>query len=167
MVTAVGTQMRVAPEVGHLRALIADGYAGELLSTTLVGSGGQWRGATDAAHAYLFDANGATLLSIPLAHTLAGLCEVCPRAQRRATSPASMPADAGHPRGNAAGAKLRRRRGVARAGGCHRTVCRRNGLVRSLTGPLKTDEGEQRGEIVPVGSAHRRQIAVARLDRRQ
>ena len=77
VVAAVGTQMRVAPEVEHLRALIADGYVGEVLSTTLVGSGGQWGGQTDAAHAYLDDVrNGATLLSIPLGHTLAGFRDV-------------------------------------------------------------------------------------------
>lgn len=77
VVAAVGTQMRVAPEVEFLRQLIADGYIGEVLSTTLVGSGGQWGDETDAAHAYLYDkSNGATLLSIPLAHTLAGLQEV-------------------------------------------------------------------------------------------
>ncbi|MGY0561726.1 Gfo/Idh/MocA family protein [Luteimonas sp. A277] len=77
VVVAIGTQMRVAPEVVHLRELIAGGHIGEVLSTTLVGSGGQWGGLTDAAHAYLYDAaNGATLLTIPLAHTLAGLCEV-------------------------------------------------------------------------------------------
>ena len=70
--------MRVAPEVEYLRQLIADGYVGEVLSTTLVGSGGPWGGAeTDAAHAYLYDeSNGATLLSIPLAHTLAGMRDV-------------------------------------------------------------------------------------------
>ena len=77
VVAATGTQMRVAPEVEYLRQLIADGYVGEVLSTTLVGSGGQWGGETDAAHAYLYDPrNGATLLSIPLGHTLAGVCEV-------------------------------------------------------------------------------------------
>lgn len=76
-VAAIGTQMRVAPEVEHLRQLIADGYVGEVLSTTLVGSGGQWGGETDAAHAYLDDVrNGATLLSIPLGHTLAGFFDV-------------------------------------------------------------------------------------------
>lgn len=74
---AIGTQMRVAPEVEYLRQLIADGYVGEVLSTTLVGSGGQWGAETDAAHAYLYDrSNGATLLSIPLGHTLARLQEV-------------------------------------------------------------------------------------------
>lgn len=76
-VAAVGTQMRVAPEVDYLRQLISEGYVGEVLSTTLVGSGGQWGGETDAAHAYLYDrSNGATLLSIPLGHTLAGMQEV-------------------------------------------------------------------------------------------
>lgn len=80
VVAAVGTQMRVAPEVEHLRQLIADGYVGQVLSTTLVGSGGQWTGQTDAAHAYLEDVrNGATLLSIPLGHTLAGLRDVLGR----------------------------------------------------------------------------------------
>lgn len=77
VVAAIGTQMRVAPEVEYLRQLIADGYVGEVLSTTLIGSGGEWSGKTDAAHAYLYDRNnGATLLSIPLGHTLAGMREV-------------------------------------------------------------------------------------------
>lgn len=77
VVAAIGTQMRVAPEVEYLRQLIADGYVGEVLSTTLIGSGGQWGAETDAAHAYLYDKeNGATLLSIPLGHTLAGMREV-------------------------------------------------------------------------------------------
>src|SRR5690554_7652457 len=77
VVAAVGTQMRVAPEVEYLRQLIADGYVGEVLSTTLVGSGNAWGPETDAAHAYLYDRNnGATMLSIPLGHTLAGMREV-------------------------------------------------------------------------------------------
>lgn len=78
VVAAIGTQMRVAPEVEYLRQLIADSYVGEVLSTTLVGSGGPWGGSeTDAAHAYLYDkSNGATLLSVPLGHALAGMREV-------------------------------------------------------------------------------------------
>src|SRR5690606_33136063 len=77
VVAAVGTQMRVAPEVEYLRQLIADGYVGEVLSTTVVGSGASWGPETDAAHAYLYEKNnGATLLSIPLGHTLAGMREV-------------------------------------------------------------------------------------------
>jgi len=77
VVAAVGTQMRVAPEVEYLRQLIADGYVGEVLSTTLVGSGNSWGAETDANHGYLYDiANGATMLTIPLGHTLAGVREV-------------------------------------------------------------------------------------------
>ncbi len=77
VVAAVGTQMRVAPEVEYLRQLIADGYVGEVLSTTLIGSGNSWGPTTDANHSYLYDtANGATMLTIPLAHTLAGVQEV-------------------------------------------------------------------------------------------
>lgn len=76
-VAVIGTQMRVAPEIEHLRQLIAEGYVGEVLSMTLVGSGGQWGPETDAAHAYLYEkSNGATLLSVPLGHTLAGVREV-------------------------------------------------------------------------------------------
>ncbi len=76
-VAAVGTQMRVAPEVEYLRQLIADGYVGEVLSTTLVGSGNSWGPETDANHSYLHDkTNGATMLTIPLGHTLAGVQEV-------------------------------------------------------------------------------------------
>lgn len=78
VVAAIGTQMRAAPEVGYLRQLIADGYVGEVLSTTLVGSGGPWGGSeTDASRAYLYDKdNGATLLSIAVGHTIAGMGDV-------------------------------------------------------------------------------------------
>ena len=38
----VGTQARVAPEIEYLRQLIADGFVGEVLSTTLVARGGGW-----------------------------------------------------------------------------------------------------------------------------
>jgi predicted dehydrogenase len=77
VVAVIGTQLRVAPEIEHLRRLIADGYVGEVLSTTLVGSGGQWGGETDSSRTYLYEStNGATMLSIPLGHTLAGVREV-------------------------------------------------------------------------------------------
>lgn len=77
VLAVAGTQARVAPEVEHLRELVKEGFVGKLLSTTLIGSGGMWRGETNAASAYLNDEkNGATMLTIPLAHTLAALCEV-------------------------------------------------------------------------------------------
>ena len=39
LVAATSTQMRVAPEVLHLKKLIAEGYVGKVLSTTLIGDG--------------------------------------------------------------------------------------------------------------------------------
>ena len=74
----VGTQARVAPEIEYLRHLIADGFVGEVLSTTLVARGGALQGGgvipDKKTWAYLLDrTNGATLLTIPLGHTLAAL----------------------------------------------------------------------------------------------
>jgi predicted dehydrogenase len=78
----VGTQARVAPEIEYLRHLIADGFVGEVLSTTLVARGRGWGGsigsiAEKKVSAYLLDrANGATMLTIPVGHTLAALRDV-------------------------------------------------------------------------------------------
>lgn len=77
----VGTQARVAPEIEYLRHLIADGFVGEVLSTTLVARGGSVQGGgtipDKKTYAYLLDrANGATLLTIPVGHTLAALRDV-------------------------------------------------------------------------------------------
>lgn len=77
VVATIGTQARTAVEIEFLARLVAEGYVGEVLSTTLIGSGGNWAGETIADYAYLFDAaNGATLQSIPLAHTLAAMRDV-------------------------------------------------------------------------------------------
>ena len=77
VVAVVGTQMVVAPEILYLQQLIKDGYIGKVLSTTLIGSGGSWSNDTVADLYYLNDkANGATMLTIPLAHTLAGVTSV-------------------------------------------------------------------------------------------
>ncbi|MFM2483263.1 Gfo/Idh/MocA family protein [Celerinatantimonas sp. YJH-8] len=77
VVATVGTQMRTAPEVKYLKQLIADGYVGTVLSSSLIGSGGNWGAESSAELAYLFDkANGATMLTIPFGHTLAGVQDV-------------------------------------------------------------------------------------------
>lgn len=71
-----GTQAQVAPAVGYLRQLIEEGFVGEVLSTTLVGRGGGWGGVVPDSRnsAYLLDpANGATMLTIPVGHTLAAV----------------------------------------------------------------------------------------------
>ncbi|WP_213776964.1 Gfo/Idh/MocA family oxidoreductase [Caballeronia sp. dw_276] len=75
----IGTQARLAPEIKHLRHLIADGFVGEVLSTTLIARGGGWGGAIPDKKnfAYTLDsASGATMLTIPLGHTLAALRDV-------------------------------------------------------------------------------------------
>ncbi|WP_027346171.1 Gfo/Idh/MocA family protein [Hamadaea tsunoensis] len=74
--TATGLQATSLPAVRYLRDLIADGYVGEVLSTTLVGSGGGW-GATYAARStYLADrSSGASMLTIPFGHTLAAFTQ--------------------------------------------------------------------------------------------
>jgi predicted dehydrogenase len=57
--------------------LIADGFVGEVLSTTLIGSGGTWGFEVNQANAYVLDqANGATMLTIPFGHTVAAVQDV-------------------------------------------------------------------------------------------
>lgn len=73
----IGTQMRESVEVQYLKQLIKDNYIGEVLSTTLVADAGQWGEQTIQDIAYLYDnKNGANMLTIPFAHTLAGVQEV-------------------------------------------------------------------------------------------
>jgi predicted dehydrogenase len=77
----VGTQARVAPEIEYLRQLIAEGFVGDVLSTTLVARGGALQGGGSIPDkktwAYLLDrSNGASLLTIPVGHTLAALRDV-------------------------------------------------------------------------------------------
>lgn len=78
LTTAVGLQARSAPAVRYVRDLVADGYVGEVLSTTVVGSGGPWGAQVESAgQHYLLDAgNGATMLTIPFGHTLDGVASV-------------------------------------------------------------------------------------------
>ncbi|WP_216892277.1 Gfo/Idh/MocA family protein [Nocardia alni] len=73
----VGLQARSAPTVQYLRDLVAEGYVGEVLSTTLIGSGGSWGAAVRGRDAYTLDAsNGATMLTIPFGHTIDALTMV-------------------------------------------------------------------------------------------
>lgn len=77
VVAVVGTQARPALEIEHLKKLIEDGYVGKVLSTTLIGSGGNWAGETvDDLYYLCEEKNGANLQTIPLAHTLAALSDV-------------------------------------------------------------------------------------------
>src|SRR3954449_3395744 len=70
-----GLQARSAPSVAYVRDLIEQGYVGEVLSTTLIGSGMGWGPTVEPYNAYLSDKdNGATMLSIALGHAADALC---------------------------------------------------------------------------------------------
>ncbi|WP_026115791.1 Gfo/Idh/MocA family protein [Nocardiopsis kunsanensis] len=74
---AVGLQARSNPALAYIRDLVADGYVGRVLSTTVVGTGQAWGAYTDPRNRYLLDpANGATLLTIPFGHTFDGVASV-------------------------------------------------------------------------------------------
>lgn len=68
--TLVGLQSRRAPALLHVRELLADGYVGTVLSTTMLGS--SMTGAIiDQANAYTLDAtNGANMLTIAAGHSM-------------------------------------------------------------------------------------------------
>lgn len=72
----VGLQARFSPVMQYVRDLVAQGYVGRVLSSTLVGSGMAWGGMAPAADAYVNDVrNGATMLTIPLGHTIDAVCD--------------------------------------------------------------------------------------------
>lgn len=74
LATLVGLQARMAPSIRYARDLVAQGYIGEVLATTIVGSGIAWTSVSDSAHAYMFDEKqNATLLSVPTMHALDAL----------------------------------------------------------------------------------------------
>jgi predicted dehydrogenase len=73
-VGVVGTQAVGAPEIEYVRQLVAEGYVGKVLSTSLIGSGMLWGPTIQTRNIYLLDAgNGADMLSIPVGHTLASV----------------------------------------------------------------------------------------------
>src|SRR2546425_3879841 len=75
VLAVAGLQARSAPSVAYVRDLIQQGYVGEVLSTSLIGSGYGWGPTVPPFNAYLNDKkNGATMLSIPFGHTVDALC---------------------------------------------------------------------------------------------
>src|SRR5256714_10529351 len=75
VLAVAGLQARSAPSVAHVRDLITQGYVGEVLSTTLIGSGMGWGPTVEPYNAYLNDKkNGATMLSIAGGHAAGALC---------------------------------------------------------------------------------------------
>jgi predicted dehydrogenase len=75
VLAVAGLQARSAPAVAYVRDLIGEGYVGEVLSTTLIGSGMGWGPTVPPYNAYVNDKNnGATMLSIALGHAADALC---------------------------------------------------------------------------------------------
>ena len=75
VLAVAGLQARSAPSVVYVRDLIKQGYVGEVLSTTLIGSGMGWGPTVEPYNAYVNDKkNGATMLSIALGHAADALC---------------------------------------------------------------------------------------------
>jgi predicted dehydrogenase len=67
----IGLQGRASAGVAHIHDLVAEGYVGEVLSSSIVSSGFGWGAVIDEAQAYLFDATcGATMLSVTGGHML-------------------------------------------------------------------------------------------------
>ena len=72
--TAVGLQARSDPSIRYIRELVERGAIGTVLSTSVIASGMSWGDLTDTRSSYLRDSrNGATMLSIPFAHTVDAL----------------------------------------------------------------------------------------------
>ena len=70
-----GLQARAAPAVAYVRNLVEQGYVGEVLSTTLLGSGMGWGPMVEPYNVYVNDKkNGATMLSIAIGHAADALC---------------------------------------------------------------------------------------------
>lgn len=75
--TAVGLQARSTPTIRYVRDLVRDGYVGQVLSSTLVGSMGTIGASEVEANTYINDrAQGANGLTIAFGHTVDALCWV-------------------------------------------------------------------------------------------
>jgi predicted dehydrogenase len=72
--TAVGLQARAVPAINYVRDLVADGYVGDVLSTTMVVTAMSGT-VIDQDNAYLVEkGQGANLLSIGAGHAVDTLC---------------------------------------------------------------------------------------------
>ena len=73
----IGTQAIASPEVQFIRKLVADGYVGEVLSSTYISAGVSWGASIPSGDVYAMDSkNGATLLSVIGGHAIAAVQSV-------------------------------------------------------------------------------------------
>ncbi|MBO0144593.1 Gfo/Idh/MocA family oxidoreductase [Agrobacterium sp. Ap1] len=70
----IGLQTRANPTLRHMRSLIKQGYLGEVLSASVIGSGITWGEELEEAFRYTLDpSKGASMLHVPFAHTIDAL----------------------------------------------------------------------------------------------
>ena len=75
VLAVAGLQARFAPPVAYVSDLIEQGYVGDVLSTTLIGSGMGWGSTVEPYNVYMNDKkNGATMLSTAVGHATDALC---------------------------------------------------------------------------------------------
>jgi len=75
--TFTGLQALSLPETFYLKKAIANDLIGEVLSSSLIGSGGRWDIVRAEDGLYMIDpANGATMLSIVFGHTIAAYLDI-------------------------------------------------------------------------------------------
>ena len=73
----IGLQTRTAPSISYIKDLISQGYIGEVLSTTMIGSGIIYGALTEQAMAYTVDIkNGAGMIYATFGHAVDALCYV-------------------------------------------------------------------------------------------
>lgn len=72
--TAIGLQTRATPAFAFVRDLIADGFLGEVLSVSMIGSGIVWGATLPESFLYTLDPeSGAAMHNVPFAHSVDGL----------------------------------------------------------------------------------------------
>ncbi len=72
---AVGLQARSSPVVAYVKHLVAEGFVGEVLSSTIVADAMNWGADILGCYRYLLERkNGASMLTIPFGHTMDALC---------------------------------------------------------------------------------------------
>jgi predicted dehydrogenase len=72
---AVGLQARSAPVITYVKSLLAEGYVGEVLSSTMVADAINWGADTLDCYRYLLDSkSGASMISIPFGHSIDAFC---------------------------------------------------------------------------------------------
>ncbi|MCQ1775829.1 Gfo/Idh/MocA family oxidoreductase [Neorhizobium galegae] len=70
----IGLQTRANPTLRHMRRLVGQGYVGDVLSASVIGSGITWGEEIEEAFRYtLAPSNGASMLHVPFAHTIDAL----------------------------------------------------------------------------------------------